>query len=424
MAAVTSPIAEVEAIVLRAPSADPEDLDGSSETVVVRITDEDGRSGIGEADAPPEAVRELVLMADSHGWSRGLRGMLLGRDPFELGALHDELYEGTIYHGRRGLGIHALSAVDVALHDLAGKQLGRPAYQLLGGARRTQITPYATVYPEAVKGRTIAQMMDRIAQQFQVALALGFGTVKMEVLFYDLVTDRELVECIREGRRLLGDSVAMMLDFGYRWHDWRDALWTLRRVEDCDVFFAEATLQHDDLEGHRKLAERVEMRVCGAEFAATVHECREWLERGRVGVLQPDITHCGGFSEARRIAALTNARSSSRISSTASARGVSRLIGHGIAEGATSGSPVIRLFVCRPAWLSWPTTMPPSRLTAAASRASPATYRSSSIMAMRGITRPLGCTPRFSVTISPKPPRARAPRYAQSASVTNPSAVA
>ena len=304
MAAVTSSIADVEAIVLRAPSADPEDLDGSSETVVVRITDEDGRSGIGEADAPPEAVRELVLMADSHGWSRGLRGMLLGRDPFEVGALHDELYEGTIYHGRRGLGIHALSAVDVALHDLAGKQLGRPAYQLLGGARRERITPYATVYPEAVKGRTIAQMMDRIAQQFQVALALGFGTVKMEVLFYDLVTDRELVECIREGRRLLGDSVAMMLDFGYRWHDWRDALWTLRRVEDCDVFFAEATLQHDDLEGHRKLAERVEMRVCGAEFAATVHECREWLERGRVDVLQPDINRCGGLTEIRRIAEL------------------------------------------------------------------------------------------------------------------------
>ena len=304
MAAVSSPIADVEAIVLRAPTADPEDLDGSSETVVVRITDEDGRTGIGEADAPPEAVRELVLMADSHGWSRGLRGMLLGRDPFEVGALHDELYAGTIYHGRRGLGIHALSAVDVALHDLAGKQLGRPAYQLLGGARRDRITPYATVYPEAVKGRTIGQMMERIAEQFEVALLLGFGAVKMEVLFYDLVTDRELVECIREGRRLLGDGVAMMLDFGYRWHDWRDALWTLRRVEDCDVFFAEATLQHDDLEGHRKLAERVEMRVCGAEFAATVHECREWLERGRVDVLQPDINRCGGLTEIRRIAEL------------------------------------------------------------------------------------------------------------------------
>src|SRR6185436_4121974 len=108
--------------------------------------DEEGRAGIGEADAPAVAVRELVLMDDVHGWSRGLAGLLAGRDPLEIGALHDELYAGTIYHARRGLGIHALSAVDVALHDLVGKQLGRPSYQLLGGARRNDIRPYATIY--------------------------------------------------------------------------------------------------------------------------------------------------------------------------------------------------------------------------------------------------------------------------------------
>jgi L-alanine-DL-glutamate epimerase-like enolase superfamily enzyme len=98
----------------------------------------------------------------------------------------------------------------------------------------------------------------------------------------------------------------MMLDFGYRWHDWRDALWTLARVEDCDVCFVEGTLQHDDLEGHRKLAGRLGMRVGGAEFAATVHECREWLERGGVDVLQPDVNRCGGLTEIRRIAELAS----------------------------------------------------------------------------------------------------------------------
>ena len=81
-----------------------------------------------------------------------------------------------------------------------------------------------------------------------------------------------------------------MLDFGYRWSDWRDALWTLRRVEDCDVYFAEATLRHDDLAGHARLAERVETRVCGAELAATVDECREWLERGRSTSSRPTST--------------------------------------------------------------------------------------------------------------------------------------
>jgi L-rhamnonate dehydratase len=298
-----SAISEVETIALRA-EVDGEDFDSSSETLVVRITDAQGRTGIGEADAPAEAASKLVFMNDAHAWSRGLRSMLVGRDPFEREALWHELYEGTMWHGRRGLGIHVLSAVDVALHDLAGKQLGRPVYQLLGGKRRERLTPYATLWPGAVAGRTIEQMMDAISGLAQRALEAGFEAVKMEVFFGDLIDDHELVGCIREGRRLLGDDVTMMVDFGYRWRDWRDALWVLNRVEDCNLYFAEATLQHDDLVGHAKLASRCETRVGGAEMAATLSECREWLERGSVDVLQPDIGRCGGLTEIRRIAQL------------------------------------------------------------------------------------------------------------------------
>ena len=320
-----APIVDVETIVLRAEDRDGAGLDGSAETAIVRIVDEEGRNGIGEADAPAEVVRELVAMDDAHAWSRGLRSVLVGRDPFEIGRLHAELYEATIYHGRRGIGIHALSAVDVALHDLVGKQLGRPAYQLLGGARREAVTPYATAYAGPVAGRTIGEMMDAIGALVERALVLGFRAVKLEVLFEDLVSDRELVRCIREGRRLVGDDTVLMLDFGYRWRDWRDALWTLGRIEDCDVYFCEATLQHDDLDGHARLAGRVGTRVCGAEFAATVHECREWLERGRVDVLQPDVSRCGGLTELRRIAEL------------AALHGVS-VIPHGWKTGVTAAA--------------------------------------------------------------------------------------
>jgi L-alanine-DL-glutamate epimerase-like enolase superfamily enzyme len=300
-------VADVDVLVLRVP-ADPADLDSSAETVIVRVVDEDGRSGIGEADAPADAVRGLILMADAHDWSRGLRGAVVGRDPVEVAAIQRDLYEATIYHGRRGLGVHALSAVDVALHDLAGRQLGRPAYQLLGGACRPALSPYATIWPGAVAGRTLGRMMDAIGERFERALALGYRAVKMEVIFGDLVSDRELVECIREGRRMLGDEVTMLVDFGYRWRDWRDALWVLRRVEDAHVYLAEAALHHDDLDGHRRLAARVEVRVGGAEFAATVHECREWLERGGVDVLQPDPGRCGGLTELRRIAEMAALR--------------------------------------------------------------------------------------------------------------------
>lgn len=295
-------IAAVDAIRLAAPPRAGADLDTSSHTLVVRVHDEAGRIGIGETDAPPTVVRELVLMDDLFDWSRGLRNVLLGRDAFELSALHAAVTAATAYHGRRGLGVHALSAVDVALHDLVGKQLGRPAYQLLGGAVRTEITPYATLWPGGAAGRTIGELMDEIAAQLERALGLGFRAVKMEAIFDRLVSDRELVRCVREVRRLLGDEATLMVDFGYRWHDWRDALWTLNRLEGCDLFFAEATLQHDDLAGHAKLARRSATRIAGGEMAATVHEYREWLERGHVDVLQPDVGRSGGLTELRRIA--------------------------------------------------------------------------------------------------------------------------
>jgi L-rhamnonate dehydratase len=298
-----SRVTAVEAIPL-VTGHEPTDLDAGNETLLVRVTDADGRVGVGECDAPARVVRELVEMDDLFEWSRGLRSIVVGLDPFELAANHARMLRETQYHGRRGLGIHAISALDMALHDLAGKQLGRPAYQLLGGACRTSLRPYATIWPGSPNGRTIGELMDRIAGLFEQALALGFRAVKMEVVFGDLVDDRELERCIREGRALLGPEIALLVDFGYRWTHWRDAARVLTHLEDCDVFLAEATLQHDDLDGHARLARVAPMRIAGAEFAATVQECREWLERGQVDVLQPDVNRCGGLTELRRIAEL------------------------------------------------------------------------------------------------------------------------
>jgi len=297
------PVVELEAVPL-VTSSGLGDLDGNRETVLVRAVDAEGRVGVGEADAPAQAVRELVHMDDLFEWSRGLRSVVVGADPVQAASVQAAMLADTIYHGRRGLGVHAISAVDVALHDLAGQQLGRPAFHLLGGARRDAITPYATIWPGSPAGRNIGEVMASILELFDRALALGFRALKMEVVFGDLVSDRELVDCIREGRRHLGPELVLLLDFGYRWQHWRDAARVLQRVEECDVYLAEAALQHDDLDGHARLAAHVEMRVAGAEFAATVGECREWLERGRVDVLQPDVSRCGGLTELRRIAEL------------------------------------------------------------------------------------------------------------------------
>src|SRR5665213_650976 len=155
---MTCPIAQVDAIALCC-GPDAGEFDPALETLVVSITDEEGRVGIGEADGPAEAIRQLIMMKGSHGWSAGLAETLVGRDPFEVRALYRTMSTAAITHARRGLGIHALSAVDIALHDLAGKQVGRPVYQLLGGAVRDKITPYATIYPGLPKERTLRELI-------------------------------------------------------------------------------------------------------------------------------------------------------------------------------------------------------------------------------------------------------------------------
>ena len=297
-------ITGIEVIPIYSPETSADDLDGTADTVIVKVFDAAGRYGFGETDAPPQVVKSFLEMPTAHLWSRNATEILKGQDPVELAALWQKLYEGTFWPGRRGLGMHALAAIDIALHDLAGKQLGLPVYKLMGGARREKLRPYCTIYPGLAHGRPVASLMQEIGRQFEAALSAGFRAVKMEVLFYDLVTDRELVSLIHQGRQMLGDDILMAVDFGYRWRNWHDALSVLDRIGDSDIFFAEATLQHDDLDGHARLAEKSRIRICGAEAAATRWEVREWLTRGRVGVVQPNITRGGGLTEIRRIADL------------------------------------------------------------------------------------------------------------------------
>lgn len=307
MTEAVSPIADVRATVLRSGS-DPEDLDSSSETLLLEVEDVEGRVGIGEADTASRAGAALVDMEDVHRWNGSFRGVLLGADPFTTPELWARMAERTSYAGPSGIARHTLAGLDIALHDLAGKQLGRPAFQLLGGARREFLSPYATVYAGAARDRPLGELMERSRQLLVRALAAGFRAVKLELIFEEAASDLQLVDCIREARRTVGEEIELLVDFGYRWSHWRDALAVLRAVEDCRLWLVEAALAHDDLTGHARLAARAEPRIGGAELATTLEECVAWLEVGHVDVLQPDVARAGGLTGMRRIAELAAVR--------------------------------------------------------------------------------------------------------------------
>ena len=140
-------IARVESCIVSVPAEGNAFAEGNEETVLVKVTDENGLFGIGECVAIPDTTRAMVDQVTINFWSQGIGAQLIGADPLEAKALYDRVYHTSFYHGRRGVLIFALSAVDIALYDLAGKQLGKPVYALLGGARCERIRPYATIYP-------------------------------------------------------------------------------------------------------------------------------------------------------------------------------------------------------------------------------------------------------------------------------------
>lgn len=299
-------IAKIECLQIQSPQVTPDDLDGAVDTAVVRISADNGLHGLGETDAPPNAIAALLSTRSTHLWSLSIRDLLLGEDPFDVERLWEKVYEGTIYHGRRGLGIMLLSAIDLALHDLRGKALGLPAYRLLGGTMRESVVPYATLFPSMPRNRSWDEMEKTCVGLLEAALGKGFRAVKMETLFDDLITDRQWVDFIHKCRRVVGDDRSLMVDVGYRWRSSKEALWALQRVEDAHLVFVETPLHTDDLDGLARLADGTTTPIAVGEFLQTRHEFRELIERGHCDVIQPDLGRVGGLTEALRCARMAS----------------------------------------------------------------------------------------------------------------------
>ena len=118
-------ITDVEAVVLRQPALDDGIADGSQDDLVILVHTDEGITGIGEVDSAPEAVRALVQAPGSHAIANSLHDLLVGEDPLDVERLWQKMYRGLIYIGRRGIALHAISGIDIALWDIKGKARGQ-----------------------------------------------------------------------------------------------------------------------------------------------------------------------------------------------------------------------------------------------------------------------------------------------------------
>jgi L-alanine-DL-glutamate epimerase-like enolase superfamily enzyme len=144
-------ITDIECHVLLAPDYDVSFTSSAQDSLIVVIHTDGGVSGVGECDANPWMAKVCIEAPGTHTMGLSIKEMLIGQDPFKIGDLWKKLYLGTAMNGRRGMVIHAMSAVDMALWDLCGKAVGKPVHALLGGATRQSITPYASLQPAGGK---------------------------------------------------------------------------------------------------------------------------------------------------------------------------------------------------------------------------------------------------------------------------------
>ncbi len=142
----------------------------------------------------------------------------------------------------------------------------------------------------------------------EAVLKMGYRAVKLQLVYGDVYTDADIVRLVKMARHILGEQITFMIDVGYRWLDSKAAIWTLERLEECNLYFVETPLRMDDLDGYARLAEAVTTRIAGAELLASRFEAIDLMDRGKVDVIQPDIGRAGGLTESLRIARLADHR--------------------------------------------------------------------------------------------------------------------
>jgi L-alanine-DL-glutamate epimerase-like enolase superfamily enzyme len=298
-------ITDIECTVLLVPDYAADATSSAQDNIVVQVHTDEGITGVGETDANPWAVKALIEAPSTHSMGRGLKEMLLGEDPLQPEALWVKLYQGSAMNGRRGLAICALGALDMALWDIWGKAAGKPIWQLLGGAKQTELVPYASLLPE---GGTLEQYREGLVAKAKEAVRLGFSAVKAEVCINGPYShmglqekDEHVVEIVAAMREAVGLAVTLMIDVAYAWRDVKQALWVLRQLEPYHIFFMETPLPSDDLDGYARLADATDIRIAAGEWLNSRFEFQDLIDRGRIDVAQPDVGRVGGLTEARRV---------------------------------------------------------------------------------------------------------------------------
>ncbi len=211
--------------------------------------------------------------------------------------LSELMRQSSFWQGRGGTVEHAISGIDIALWDLFGKICKQPVSRLLGGVYRDRIQPY---------GSMLFAEPDVLAERLQQVVGRGFKAIKLGWRPFGRRNNAFDEKLVATARETVGSEVTLLVDAGGSeqfWpHGYKWALRTSQMLAAYDVQWFEEPLAPDDIEGYCKLREHSPVPIAGGEVLTRRQSFQPWIERRAVDIIQPDVTKCGGLSEARRIA--------------------------------------------------------------------------------------------------------------------------
>ena len=253
-------------------------------SLIVEVVSEDGVSGFGEVYGPARLNAPIVRLYGE---------TLIGRDAGARELIWEDLYARFRDHGQKGLAIQALSGIDIALWDLAGKTMGMPVHALMGGPIRTRVPAYATGLYRRQRNDHAAYLREEAAGY----VAQGFSAVKLKIGF----GLRDDVEATRAVRAEIGDRVALMVDANHA-YDSVAAIAYGRAVADLDIGWFEEPVPPEDHGGYAAVRAALTMPIAGGECEFTRLGFRDIFQRRLVDIAQPDTCAAGGLTECKKIA--------------------------------------------------------------------------------------------------------------------------
>jgi L-rhamnonate dehydratase len=261
--------------------------------LVVEVFSDDGLIGIGNAALAPQLTKQAIDLY--------LKPLLIGQNPWDVEFLWQHMYRKTMAFGRKGIGMVAISAVDIALWDLLGKAAKQPVFRLLGGRTKPRIPVYASRLYATELGELAAEAKRYKHDGFK-AMKLRFGWGPVD----GAAGMQRNVDLVRTVRETVGNDVDVMADAYMGWTlDYAKRMLPL--LEPFQLRWLEEPVIPDDIQGYAELKSYGRIPIAGGEHEFTLFGFRDLLQARALDYIQFDTNRVGGITQARKIAALAEA---------------------------------------------------------------------------------------------------------------------